>query len=173
MDDIPFSLKGKSVLVTGASSGIGRATAVACSCMGARVVLSGRNSGALSETLHMMNGCASEDEGGHLLLQEDLSTDVALEDLVERCPVLDGFVSNAGVGGLLPVQSISRKEVDRISNLDLFVPMLLLRQFLRKKKLRRGSSVVFTSSAAGIYRVSPGNAVYAAASVLRAYALTA
>lgn len=174
MDDIPFSLKGKSVLVTGASSGIGRATAVACSCMGARVVLSGRNSGALSETLHMMNGCASEDEGGHLLLQEDLSTDVALEDLVERCPVLDGFVSNAGVGGLLPVQSISRKEVDRISNLDLFVPMLLLRQFLRKKKLRRGSSVVFTSSAAGIYRVSPGNAVYAAAkSGLDAYMRTA
>lgn len=107
-------------------------------------------------------------------MQEDLSTDVALEDLVERCPVLDGFVSNAGVGGLLPVQSISRKEVDRISNLDLFVPMLLLRQFLRKKKLRRGSSVVFTSSAAGIYRVSPGNAVYAAAkSGLDAYMRTA
>lgn len=174
MDDIPFSLKGKSILVTGASSGIGRATAVVCGDMGARVVLSGRNAEALSATLRMMKCDAPIDEESHLVLQADLTADGALEDLADRCPVLDGFVSNAGVGGLLPVQSITRKEAERISSLDLFVPMLLLRQLLRKKKLRRCASVVFTSSAAGVYRVSPGNAVYAAAkSGLDAYMRTA
>lgn len=74
----------------------------------------------------------------------------------------------------MPVQNITKKEVERVTNLDLFVPILLLRQLLRKKKLVRNASVVFTSSAAGIYRVSPGNAVYAASkSGLDAYMRTA
>lgn len=174
MQNNPFDLLDRTILVTGASSGIGRATAVACSSFGARVVLSGRNADALSETLQMIKGSSSPVDEGHLLLQGDLTVDGAIDDLVDKCPVLDGFVCNAGVGGLLPVHSITRKEAERISNLDLFVPMLLLRQLLRKKKLKRGSSVVFTSSAAGIYRVSPGNAVYAAAkSGLDAYMRTA
>lgn len=174
MQDNPFLLSGKTILITGASSGIGRATAVACSSMGARVVLSGRNFESLSETLQGMKCCESQNEAWHILLPEDLTVDGAIENLAEKCPLLDGFVCNAGVGGLMPVQSITRKEVERISNLDLFVPMLLLRQLLRKKKLKRGSSVVFTSSAAGIYRVSSGNAIYAAAkSGLDSYMRTA
>lgn len=172
MQDSPFSLRGKTILITGASSGIGRATAVACAGMGARVVLSGRNNDALEETLALVE--SQESCNGHLIVPGDLTAEGGIESVVEQCPVLDGFVCNAGVGGLLPVQNITRKEVERITNLDLLVPMLLLRQLLRKKKLKRGSSVVFTSSAAGIYRVSPGNAVYAAAkSGLDAYMRTA
>ena len=172
MQDNPFSLRGKTILITGASSGIGRATAVACADMGARVVLSGRNIDALEEVLALMEQPESGDS--HQIIPGDLTTEGILEDLADRSPLLDGFVCNAGVGGLLPVQSITRKEVERITNLDLFVPMLLLRQLLRKKKFRREASVVFTSSAAGIYRVTPGNGIYAAAkSGMDAYMRTA
>lgn len=172
MQDNPFSLRGKTILITGASSGIGRSTAVACADMGARVVLSGRNIDALEEVLALMEQPESGDS--HQIIPGDLTTEGILEDLADRSPLLDGFVCNAGVGGLLPVQSITRKEVERITNLDLFVPMLLLRQLLRKKKFRREASVVFTSSAAGIYRVTPGNGIYAAAkSGMDAYMRTA
>ena len=172
MDDFPFSLNRKIVLVTGASSGIGRATAVVCSRMGARVILSGRNEDALAETLVQMRNPISDSE--HIVCPVDLTEDSAIENLVEACPDLNGFVCNAGVGGLMPIQSITKKEVERISNLDLLVPMLLLRQLLRKKKLKKGASVVFTSSAAGVYRVSSGNAIYAAVkSGLDAYMRTA
>lgn len=172
MQNNPFALVDRTILVTGASSGIGRATAVVCSRMGARVILSGRNEDALAETLAQMEDSVSD--AGHVICPVDLTEDESIENLVEACPDLNGFVCNAGVGGLMPVQNITKKEVERVTNLDLFVPILLLRQLLRKKKLVRNASVVFTSSAAGIYRVSPGNAVYAASkSGLDAYMRTA
>ena len=52
----PFSLSGKTILVTGASSGIGRATAIECSKMGAVIVLTGRNQERLQETLALLEG---------------------------------------------------------------------------------------------------------------------
>ena len=50
----PFSLKGKNVLITGASSGIGRATAIECSRLGASVTITARHEGRLLETLSLM-----------------------------------------------------------------------------------------------------------------------
>lgn len=57
----PFSLEGKTVLVTGASSGIGRSIAIECSRMGANVVLTARNETRLKETLSLM------ESGKHLI----------------------------------------------------------------------------------------------------------
>lgn len=160
MRENPFSLVGKTILITGASSGIGRATAMACADMGAELILTGRNEKELTNVASESKTCGSNSVH---VIPGDLTDDLFLELIATECPVLDGLVSNAGVGGLMPIQSITRKETNRICSLDLFSPMLLLRQLLRRKKLRKGTSVVFTCSTAGVYRVSAGNAIYAAA----------
>ena len=168
MHNNPFSLAGKTILITGASSGIGRATAIVCSMMGARIIITGRNAEALAKTRSLLA------ENDHSVILADLSVDDDLENLVEECPTLNGLVCNAGVGGLIPIQNITKKGIDRIRSIDLVFPMLILKSLLRKKKLAKDASVVFTSSAAGVYRVSPGNAIYAAAKCgLDAYMRTA
>ena len=92
----PFTLQGKTILVTGASSGIGRAAAIECSRMGARVIVTGRNEERLKETLGQLEG------EGHAMIVADLSDDAQLDHLVEQTPVLDGLVNNAGINDLLP-----------------------------------------------------------------------
>ena len=88
----PYSLEGKTVLVTGASSGIGKATAIACSRLGAHVIVSGRNSERLQETFSELDG------EGHLQIIADLTDEDQIALLAEFVPPLDGFVNNAGVG---------------------------------------------------------------------------
>lgn len=74
----PFSLEGKTILVTGASSGIGKATAIECSKMGAKVVLTGRNEAKLQQTYDLLMG------NGHLMIVADLSCDVDISTIVEN-----------------------------------------------------------------------------------------
>ena len=95
----PFSLEGKTVLVTGASSGIGRATAIECSKLGATLVLTGRNESALQETKELLSDSNKE----HLMLVADLRIEESCEKLVAQLPVLDGFVCNAGIGKMLTI----------------------------------------------------------------------
>lgn len=156
----PFSLEGKTVLVTGASSGIGRAVAIACSKMGARVVLTGRNEVELHNTLLQLESFSA---GIHQIVVADLTNDKDLERLVEEVPALDGFVANAGIMKLTLISHLTAVEMERIYRINLIAPMLLLRLLLKKKKLGKGASVVFTASAAGVYRVSIGNGIYASA----------
>ena len=99
----PFSLEGKTILVTGASSGIGRATAVECSKLGATVVLTGRNEARLLETVSMMEG------EGHQVILADLATDDGIQILVDTCPKLDGLVNNAGVNRVKPLSFIKQE----------------------------------------------------------------
>ena len=141
----PFTLQGKTVLVTGASSGIGRAAAIECSRMGARVIVTGRNEERLAETLRQLEG------EGHAMIVADLSDDAQLDRLVEQTPVLDGLVNNAGINDLLPVLFINREELSRMLEVNTVAPILLMQRLLRKKKLVKGASVVFTSSISGKY----------------------
>lgn len=172
MDYNPFSLTGKTILVTGASSGIGRATAIACSRMGARIILSGRNAKELAKTELLLEQSFVDD--AHLIVQADLSMDEDIDVLIRECPNLDGIVSNAGIMKLTPIQFVSDLEVSRIHRVNIVAPMLLLKGLLRKKKVNKGCSIVFTSSVAGVYRVSPGNAIYASSKCgLDAYMRTA
>src|SRR5699024_9515075 len=100
MADHPFSLNGKTIFVTGASAGIGRSVAAECSKLGAKLVITGRNEKRLHETFKMLEG------GGHQQLLADLSCSDEIGLLIEKLPDLDGFVSNAGMSKLLPVQFI-------------------------------------------------------------------
>lgn len=150
----PFSLVGKTILITGASSGIGRATAIECSKIGATCVITGRNEERLSETLSQMVG------DGHQMIVADISLEENITDLVEQCPVLDGVVNNAGCGKSKPVSFISSKDLSEVFATNLFGISILTKLLLKKKKIVKGGSIVFTSSISA-YMTAPGLSIYA------------
>lgn len=150
----PFSLEGKTILVTGASSGIGKATAIECSKMGAKVVLTGRNEAKLQQTYDLLMG------NGHLMIVADLSCDVDISTIVEKCPSIDGLVNNAGLSIILPTHFITRDKMEQIMSVNTLAPILLMQQLLKKKKLEKNGSVVFTSSISGPVIAGVGNVMY-------------
>lgn len=152
----PFSLEGKTVLVTGASSGIGQKTAIECSKLGAKVIVTARNEGRLNETLGQMEG------EGHLLHVADLTCQEQVEDLVAQLNPLDGVVLCAGKGMTLPFPFCTREKYNEIFDVNYFAPVELLRLLVKKKKLVQNSSVVFVSSIGGVESFSLGNGVYGA-----------
>lgn len=152
----PYSLEGKRILITGASSGIGAATAVECSRMGASVVLVGRNIERLNETLEQLDG------EGHEINSCELTDEEMLKALVINVKTLDGLVLCAGVNNTLPLSFFSRKKVDDIFNTNFFSQIELLRLLLKKKILKEGSSVVALSSIGGTSTFTPGAAAYGA-----------
>ncbi len=154
----PFSLEGKSILVTGGAGGIGSEVARVCSKLGARIILTDIREDALKEALASLEKVES---GEHLAFVADLTSQEELDGLVEKIPEIDGFVCNAGVMKLVLTQFITEEELTRIQKINLNAPILLTKALLKKKKIRRGGSIVFTASAAGVYRVSMGNAIYA------------
>ena len=152
----PFSLIGKTILVTGASSGIGQATAIECSKLGAKVIITARNEERLKETLSKMEG-----EGHLFFIAEQTNTEEVM-NLVSELPQLNGVVLCAGKGMTLPFPFCTREKYDEIFNVNYFAPVELLRLLVKKKKLVQNSSVVFISSIGGIKSFSLGNGVYGA-----------
>ena len=152
----PFTLEGKTILVTGAAGGIGRATSVECAKLGAQLVLTDINEAGLQETLSMLEG------SGHELKVADLTSQEALDALVTELPMLDGFVSNAGVTKPTPVKFINKADLERIMSINRFAPIYLTQRLLKKKKFNAGASLVFTVSVGGVYTTAPGNAMYGA-----------
>lgn len=150
----PYSLSGKTILVTGASSGIGRATAIECSKLGAKVILIGRNEERLAETLSSMEG------EGHQSFSIDLTDTEMVESLVKDFPVLDGCVNNAGIGAKNPIAFIKKDALMQILDINAIAPIMLTKALLKKKKLVRGSSMVLTSSISGVMSVDIGNTLY-------------
>ena len=152
----PYSLEGKTILVTGASSGIGRASAIECSQLGAKVIITARNQERLSETFSMLQG------EGHQVITCDLADENNINRLVEEVSEIHGLVNNAGFTKLLPVQFINGADLNSLLSINTVAPIILLQKLLKKKKIRRGTSVVFTSSMAGLGKSSVGNSMYAA-----------
>ena len=155
MDISPFNLTGKTILVTGASSGIGQAVAIACSQMGANMVITGRNKDRLDSTLAQMK------PGEHLIIAAELTKDDERCDLVAQLPKLDGIVHCAGVGSRVPCKSVDQNSIDSVMKPNFEAPVLLQAAILSQKKLNKGSSVVFIASRAAS-SPSMGNAVYSA-----------
>ena len=159
----PFSLEGKRILVTGASSGIGKAIAIECAKMGASVVLSGRNLERLEATLSKLKALDSANlEVAHLVIPADLTDREQMQVLVEQMPELDGVVLNAGIGHTKMIAFLTEKDMDEVFPIDVYAPILLLKSLIKKKRIKRGASVVFMSSAA-TQRADVGNALYGAA----------
>lgn len=153
----PFSLEGKTVLVTGASSGIGRTTAIECSKMGASVIITARNEERLKATLDSLS---KEFGQTHQMVLADLSAEEGVNALVDELPHLDGVSLNAGIVKTLPVKFINKDDLTEVLNVNMMGPILLAQRLLKKKKITRGSSVVFTSSIGGVMISTVGNTMY-------------
>lgn len=139
----PFSLSGKTILVTGASSGIGRAIAVECSRMGARIFFTARDAARLRETQLLLEG------DGHQYIIADLTDGDAIKQLVEQVPQLDGVVFAAGVSQLKPIQVISENDVHSIFATNYTAPVLLTKALAKARKLQATASLVYISSISG------------------------
>lgn len=152
----PFSLEGKYILVTGASSGIGRGIAVACAKMGARVVLSGRNETRLQETLSLMS------RDGHTVLCGDLNSEDTRKEVVEKMPDLNGVVYCAGISQIQMAKRMEQSSLEGIFQTNVFSPLMLNTLLLKKKKIKKDSSIIFISSISGVYRSQIGEGGYGA-----------
>ncbi len=152
----PFSLADKTVLVTGASSGIGKAIAIVSSKMGARVVITGRNRQRLDETLVQLHG------KGHKAIIADLSRQEEIKLLIDEVPELDGIVNCAGLTIPKPFKFYSNEDAEKVMQVNFFAPMIITRDLVKSKKLKKGSSIVFISSINGLWVSSSGGSLYAA-----------
>lgn len=150
-----FSLSGKTILITGASSGIGRAIAIACAKAGARVILNGRNQLRLQATLEALAG------DGHEAVQADLTDAEQRSFLVDSLPQLDGVVHCAGIGSRVLCKMLEEQDVSRVMQANFEAPVLLQAELLREKKIAKEASIVFIASAAATMP-SVGNAIYSA-----------
>lgn len=152
----PYSLEGKRILVTGASSGIGKSIAMECSKMGAQLIICGRNQERLEEVLSALEGTGHQCVVGDLLQSEDV------DSLLSQISQLDGVVFSAGRGLMLPFQFSTREKFDDVFNINFFSPVELLRLLVKKKKLSSNSSAVYIVSIGGTGRFTVGNSVYGA-----------
>lgn len=152
----PYSLEGKTILVTGASSGIGKATAIECSKLGARVVITGRDEARLQQTLSSLEG------EGHVVIAAGLGEDDGIRFLVERVPVLNGIVHAAGISDTVLFQFLKKERLENIFNINFFAPVVLSQLLLKKKLLQKGGSIVFLSSIDGPVTAHIGNSMYSA-----------
>ena len=154
----PFSLSGKTVLITGASSGIGRATAIECSKLGATVILTARNEQRLQETLSELD--ASEGQQ-HSYIVADITTNEGLAHLISELPQLDGVLSNAGIlKGQAPIKFLKDDVINDIINTNAISHIKLARELHKKKKLNKEASYVFTASTGGVATHVLANSVY-------------
>lgn len=151
----PFSLEGKIVLVTGASSGIGQGIAVTCSKIGARVIVNGRNEQKLQKTLSLMEG------DGHELLTCELTNHEAIVSMVGKLPKLDGVIHCAGIGERTLCKNIVESDIDTMMSTNFKAPVMLQTEILRQKKINKSGSIVFIASIAN-ESASIGNALYSA-----------
>ena len=152
----PFSLETKKILVTGASSGIGRATAIECAKMGASLVITGRNAERLQETFDALEG------EGHQQIIADLSEQAGIDFLVSQLPPLNGAVLCAGVGITVPIQFSTRDKFDKIFNTNFFSQAELIRLLYKKKILLKEASIVLLASIGGTSSFNIGNGIYGA-----------
>jgi NAD(P)-dependent dehydrogenase (short-subunit alcohol dehydrogenase family) len=164
----PYSLEGKTILITGAASGIGKATSIESSKLGAKIVAVDLNGEGLSSLLSQMEG------SDHLSFTGNLCDDDFLKQLAEEVPSVDGVFLCAGVSDTTPVKFITEEKIDRVFDVNLKAPIMMLKQLLIKKKINKGGSLVWMSSY-GAEKVEPGLGIYAASKsavngIMRAYA---
>ena len=151
----PFSLAGKVILVTGASSGIGRGIAIACSKMGATIILNGRDRKKLEATLEQL------EDGEHQILPADLTNQSAVKEMVMAMPPLDGIVHCAGIGNRTLCRQLSEETVSNVMDNNFKGPVMLQQILLEQKKINKGASIVFMASMASV-SPSIGHAAYSA-----------
>ena len=154
----PYSLEGKTILVTGASSGIGKATAIECSKLGATVIINGRSEERLCQTFDELDTASNQ---MHKMVISDLSTDDGVNALVEKIVAVDGISVNQGITvGDKPIKFINGEDMMKVMQTNAFSPVLLTKMLLKKKLLNKNASCVYTVSIGGTASHVPGNTIY-------------
>ena len=144
-----FSLKNKNILITGASSGIGRQCAITFSQLGANVILIARNKEKLKETYNKL------EKGNHLIISQDITEYDKLEEVVniavDKIGRISGFVHSAGIEMTLPLRSMQSSHYEKMFRINVISGFEIARIISKKKYLdERGASFVFISSVMGI-----------------------
>ena len=150
----PYSLVGKTILITGASSGIGKTTAIECTKLGATVIITGRNAERLNDTFSKLEGQSNLQIVADLIEEEEIAT------LVNQIPDLDGVFLCAGITDTTPVKFINKEKILNVFNINYIAPILLVKLLLSKKKIKKAASLVFMSSL-GVEELTPGLGIYA------------
>lgn len=156
MSTNPFSLQNKTILITGASSGIGKATAIECSKMGAKVIITGRNLERLNETYDEL------EKGEHIVIQADLSNQKDLDGLINSIDKIDGIVHSAGIARHMIFNYLKEVQLNEMMDVNFKIPTLLTQQLLKQKKVNKGGSIVFINSTSGIVSSFIGGSIYSA-----------
>lgn len=153
--NLVYSLEGKTILVTGASSGIGKGVAIKCAEAGGRMIITGRDNDRLSEVCDSLVG----NENMQLIC--DLSKEELIIDFVKQLPLLDGVVLCAGMVKTLPVKYNSFAKTEEIFMINVFSNITLIKHLFNEGKINKGASIVFISSLASI-KPYKGNSLYSA-----------
>jgi len=149
-----IDLKGKTILVTGASAGIGAAVAKLCSDLGAKVCITGRNMDRLSEVSKQL-GNESE------FFQADLTLEKDIDNLVKALPCMDGWVHCAGIIEPFPIKFIQSKHIKSMFTINFDSACLLTSKLMQLKKINSSASFVFISSISAQHPYK-GGSLYAA-----------
>lgn len=149
----PFSLNGKTILITGASSGIGRSVAIECSKLGAKLIITGRNEARLKETLNLLTG------SDHHFISVDLSDSSNIDTLIYNLSELDGVVHCAGISKRLPLKFIKEQSLTELHKINFIAPVILTQKLYKNKFLKPEASLVYISSVAHAY-ASIGSIMY-------------
>jgi len=152
----PFSLSNKTILVTGASSGIGKSIAIECSKLGAKLIILGRNSSRLIETISLLFG------EGHSFKSLDLNNPIEVSNYVTLLPKFDGIVYCAGAQNTIMTRFLLREEIDKVFETNFFSTVSLNQKLLFNKKINKNASIVFISSISSGLVAAYGNAAYSA-----------
>jgi len=141
----PFSLEGRTVLVTGASSGIGRQASISIAAMGGVVVATGRDRERLQATVEMLGG------GNHQAIAADLTSSEERAALCKALPPLHGVLHCAGITKHVPFTFLSEAFLRDIMTINYEAPIVLTQMLLKGKQIQPGGSIVFVASTAGLF----------------------
>ena len=153
MSDDPFSLDGKRILITGASSGLGRAMAIACAKRGATILINGRDEARLQDTLITLG------DRLHQSIRGDLTDPDACDRIAQSCGQIDGVVHSAGISRLAPVRLATLQHFDEVWKTNYVAPLMLTQRLLAKNQVLPDGSILFLSSIAALIGVA-GVGVY-------------
>ncbi len=161
-----INLSNKNILITGASSGIGRETAILASKLGATLFISGKNKERLNETFQLLEG------KGHKQSATDLSKEANIYGLVEMAPVVDGIVPCAGIVKPFPVKFIQPKHIHEIFQINYYSVVLLTAALIKSKKIAPKASFVFMSSVSSNHPYIGGALYVSSKAAIEAYCKT-
>lgn len=161
------SLKDKNILITGASSGIGKATAILFSELGANVIITARNDEKLNETFKALSSSAH-----HLNINADLTQVTDIKRLVKLLPAIDGIVHCCGKVMPVPVKFIKESQLQEVFGVNYFSAVNLISELLTQKKINNNSSIAFISSVSTLHAYFGGAPYISSKAALEGYAKT-